>query len=144
MLALNSETSFDAISEEPPPHGFNVTPGTASSNPGLIGSIMSGSSMAPYKRHVPSAWAAVTTADGIVIDPIWSPADAAGAGADASGFDTAGAEEEPPLLPPLELAQPAMPAAAAVDATARNFLLELPLFIILSPDDIRLPSRPLN
>ena len=52
-------------------------------------------------------------------------------------------DEDSPLPPPLP-AQPAMPAAAAVDVIARNFLRELPLFVMLSPDDIRLPSRQLN
>ena len=54
------------------------------------------------------------------------------------------ADAPPPPLPPPLLAQPAMPAAAAVDVIARNFLRELPLFVMLSPDDIRLPSRQLN
>ena len=82
--------------------------------------------------------------NGIVSHVEGNPADAAGAGALVLGFDAAGAAEDPPLPPPLPPVQPAMPAAAAVDVIARNFLRELPLFVMLSPDDIRLPSRSLN
>ncbi len=108
----------------------------------------------------PSSFAVLATLLGIVILPTITAALAGGARsarpAEADPLppfiilfdvvlpDFAPPEDAPPLPLPLPPVQPAMPAAAAVDVIARNFLRELPLFVILSPDDIRLPSRSLN